>query len=377
MPEKIQEIRNEDWSARQAAIENLLVQPDEEFLPGLETAIMDHEDAILRNAAMEAYRSAGLRALPSLLRLLGSSDNEVRIFAANILGDIGRKESVGDLIQALSDPDANVRTASAEALGKIGDERAVSPLEKMILDESGPESQWPALAAIDALAQIGGPEALRIFNRCLESKLHINMVFDGLERIAGRDAIKLIAQFIGNEELEELALKAIVNIARRNGERLRPEYFIGLVPKLIALYGSPKPEIRKSALIGLSWAEDARGTFCLIEALAEDDLQEYAISGLIKLSKKSVQAIIDSMKDVNRPERLTLARILLIMGEHEALMQFAADPDSAIRVEVALAAEKVSSKRVHRILSDLIKDPDKEVRAAARKALESKKISQT
>lgn len=375
MPDKLQELCLEDWSERQAAIESLLARPEEEFLPRLELAIMDHENAVLRNAAMEAYRSAGLRALPSLLKLLENSEHEIRIFAANILGDIGRKESVSGLIRALSDPDANVRTASAEALGKIGDERSVPHLEKLIMNETGPDSQWPALAAIDALAQIGGKEVLRILNRCLEGRLHIKMVFDGLERTAGREAVRAIAQFIQDEELMELALKAIVNIVNRNGERLRPEYFIGLVPKLIELYGSPKAEIRKSALIALSWAEDARGTFPLIDALANEELQEYAISGLIKLGKKSVQAIIDALKETNRPERVTLARMLLIMGENEALLQFAADPDSAIRVEVALAAEKAKSKRVFRILSGLTKDPVKEVRSAAKKALESKTLS--
>jgi HEAT repeat protein len=367
-PELLKGLEGGDWSKRQASIEDLLMLPEDMFLPHLEKAIGDHANANLRNGAMEAYRSLGRKAVPSLLKLLRDEDSEIRTFAANILGDIGDREAVPYLIRALKDTDENVKVASAESLGKIGDNKAVRALAQAIFVEGrGVGSPWPALAAMDALAKIGGQEALEILTSCVKKRMYIEMALDALERIGGREAIKAISEFIEEEELKELALKAIVNIAERLGDRFMPEYFMRLAPVLLEIYKSPKFEVRKAALIALSWAEDIRAVFALIDSIAEEDLQEYALKGLLKLGKKSVQAIIDAIKEVDKPQRATLARFLFIMGEYEALLQFAADGDPRIRLEAALAAGKLSSKRAGKVLAALARDPEREVRAAARK----------
>jgi len=369
MPDLLKGLEARDWGRRRASIESLLLEPEEIYLPRLEEALADHANADLRNAAMEAYRSAGRKALPSLLKLLKSPDHEVRIFAANLLGDIGEKEAVSHLIRALKDPDANVRIAGAEALGRIGERRAVHALGWAIDDAWRSGRPWPAMAAMDALAEIGGREALEILIKCVKKNVYLEMALDALERIGGREAIKAVSEFIESEELRELALKAIVNIAERLGDRFMPEYFMRLAPMLLEIYKSPKFEVKKAALMALSWAEDVRAVFALIDSVAEEELQEYALKGLLKLGKKSVQPLIDSIKDKETPERATLARFLSIMGEYEALLQFAGDREPEIRLEAALAAGKVSSKRAIKVLSALSKDAEREVRSAARKTL--------
>ena len=368
MSDLLNELGACDWGARQAGIASLLTEPAEVYLPRLEEALADHADANLRNGAMEAYRSAGRKALSSLIKLLKSPDHEVRVFAANLLGDIGEKGAVSQLIRALKDPDPNVRVASAEALGKIGERKAVHALGWAIDDAWRSDKPWPAMAAMDALAEIGGQDALEILTKCVKKKVYLEMALDALERIGGKEAIKAASEFIEDKELRELALKAIVNIAERLGDRFMPEYFMRLAPMLLELYDSPKFEVRKAALVALSWAEDVRGVFALIDSVTHEELQEYALKGLLKLGKKSVQPLIDAIKEKERAERATLARFLSIMGEYEALLQFAEDPDPAIRLEAAFSAGKLSSKRAAKVLALLSKDAEREVRAAARKA---------
>ena len=108
----------------------LLPIPKIRTFPSLEEWLRNGDDALLRNAAKEAFRALGGKGcrVPHLFAQRQGPD--VRIFAANVLGDIGDAEALSALIPALDDPDVNVKIASAEALGKIGSEKAVTALAK-------------------------------------------------------------------------------------------------------------------------------------------------------------------------------------------------------------------------------------------------------
>ena len=81
-------VSDDSWGVRQAAIEALAAFPQESLLPALESALRDDEDAGLRNAAMEIYVRLGGSAAPPLLALLRDTDEEVRLFAAVMLGTL-------------------------------------------------------------------------------------------------------------------------------------------------------------------------------------------------------------------------------------------------------------------------------------------------
>jgi HEAT repeat protein len=63
----------------------------------------------------------GAAAVPALIAALEDQDAEVRIFAAEALGEIGpeAKEAVPTLIAALKDPDAHVPASATYALVRI------------------------------------------------------------------------------------------------------------------------------------------------------------------------------------------------------------------------------------------------------------------
>jgi len=65
-------------------------------------------------------------AVMPLIAVLKDKDSDIRIAAAETLGQIGDARAVEPLITALKD--TGVRYASAYALGKIGDARAIEPL---------------------------------------------------------------------------------------------------------------------------------------------------------------------------------------------------------------------------------------------------------
>jgi HEAT repeat protein len=356
-------LNSADWWARSAAIKGLLLHNEKSYIPALEKALKSHENALLRNASMELYVALGGRALPSLVDLLKDDDPEVRIFAANLLGDIKDRRAIQGLISAMKDTDSNVRIASTEALGKIGNQEAVDALREALDDEP-----WVVMSAIKSLGETGGKEALRVLYGCLEQDEYRGITFDAIEMAGDEEAIEHITPFVERDDTREWALKAMINIAVRVGLRIVPEYFVNLVPHLLALQHSPHPEIKKAAFIALAWSEDVRGIPSFISALNDDELQEYAISSLLAIGEDSVPEIIEALKDNERPQRCVLADLLSMMGEHMALMQFSEDQDPEVRVEVALAAGRIHSVRTDEILTKMLDDPEDEVRLAAQKA---------
>lgn len=362
----LEDLGNPDWLRRKETISAVLGFPEDAYLPFVEAALKNHEDATLRNGSMEILRSMGEKATPLLVRLLGDPDWEARLFAANLLGDIKARDVIGALVAALDDAEVNVRIASVEALGKIGDPEAIDALSKMIDDE-----QWVAQAAINAIGEIGGEPAMTVLYRCLEKTKFSGMVFDAMEKTGDYRFIRLLTPHIGSGKFGVLALKAMVNIADRGKARPMPGYFSSLMPMLSELCRSPNPELKKAALMALSWSEDARAIPFLIDALCDDDIQEYAVSGLMGIGKKAVPAVIDALKDTGRPQRSIMAKLISMLGEHRALVQFARDEDPEVRVEAALALGRVPAKRSVELLSKLAADPEEEVREAARKSLDS------
>src|SRR6187455_576064 len=71
-----------DRSQRQRAIEEAASAADPEKLVGL----IYTEDAVRRNAALEALGKGGRRSVPALVRALKDPDPEVVMFAASTLG---------------------------------------------------------------------------------------------------------------------------------------------------------------------------------------------------------------------------------------------------------------------------------------------------
>ncbi|MDA8432254.1 MAG: HEAT repeat domain-containing protein, partial [Nitrospiraceae bacterium] len=104
----LKELPSKDWWGRQEIISALIARPGTEYVAYLEEGIRNHEDADVRNSAMEVYRALGARALQSLSSLIRDGDPEVRLFTVNILCEIRDRSSLPLLAGALRDPDVNV-----------------------------------------------------------------------------------------------------------------------------------------------------------------------------------------------------------------------------------------------------------------------------
>ncbi len=357
-------LEDDNWWARKNAIETLVAYPKELYLHIIEEWLRRDDNALLRNTAMEIYRALGEGALEALIPMLKDADSDIRIFAANLLGDIKTEAALYALLPALRDPYENVRAAAAESLGKIGNVKAIEALIDAIND-----TPWVASACIEAIGEIGGEKALSFLYKCLEKEEFHGMTFFALEKTGDRQFIRHLTPFVDKQDdLRELALKAIVNIADREGIKPMNSYFIGLMPLLLELQKSARPDIKRAAFIALTWSEEVTGLPYYIDALNDEDLQEYAIKGIVALGKKSVPGIVEAIQN-KKSNRAVLTKTLSMLGESHALLRFADDEDAEVRTEVALAIGSLKTEKAQKVLLKLELDSEPEVRAAAQLSL--------
>jgi HEAT repeat protein len=127
--------------------------------------LLSDRDPRVRSEAVRALTLTGRpEAIQHLAAALSDSEAAVRGAAArgfslvNALGLIGGGGAVDTLVAALDDPAAEVRLHAADALGNIGDERALDALESLLEDQD----VWLKSAAALALCIPGrgarGPE---------------------------------------------------------------------------------------------------------------------------------------------------------------------------------------------------------------------------
>ena len=204
-----------DWRVRKAAIEGLEANPTEEVVKALIPALYDPVNAGRRNAAAEALRAFGQRALPYLLYELGRvSDADSRIAIATVLGDISSDESAAALVALLSVEDVNVASAAIVALGRLARPETVPALIGVL---SG-DNAWLHYHAIETLGRLRATEALPAIVSRDQNPALKKAILEAAGSIGGYGSIDLLAGKLAASRLPDYALLrafATVDSAKR------------------------------------------------------------------------------------------------------------------------------------------------------------------
>jgi len=115
---------------------------------------------------MAALADLGDAVVSDLISLLSDDDWKVRYRAAEALGKIRNKGSVGALVEALSDEKDHVRYMAAKALGGTEDTGAVPPL----IDRLGDGNPYVRKAAVLSIWKLGDASGRAAVRRLLDSE---------------------------------------------------------------------------------------------------------------------------------------------------------------------------------------------------------------
>ncbi|MDR3374198.1 MAG: HEAT repeat domain-containing protein [Ancalomicrobiaceae bacterium] len=105
------------------------------------------ENVALRSAVIEALQVMPDVALPTLERLLGDADSDVRIFAVDVLNELRHPEVPALLVRVLlQDDNVNVCLAALDGLADLDDDVLFDPLRAFV-------KRFPAVPNVQFVAK--------------------------------------------------------------------------------------------------------------------------------------------------------------------------------------------------------------------------------
>ena len=314
-----------DWRVRKAAIEGLEANPTEGVVQALIPALHDQANAGRRNAAAEALRAFGIRALPYLLYELGrTGDPDGRIALATILGDIPSEESAAALVGLVSSEDVNVASAAIVALGRMRRPETVPALVRVL---SG-DNAWLHYHAIETLGRLRAVEALPAIVACDQNPALKKAVLEAAGAIGGFGAIDLLAGRLTAAPIPDFALlRALAAldeaprpslVARRERDYLRRKFRENAPPGAAAAFAlalkKTERRDRKSDLLrALGWLGEPESVSVLVAELSRDSA-EAAERGLEDFGEAAIPALTSLLSPAADERKVELA--LRLLGRH-------------------------------------------------------------
>ncbi|WP_145262475.1 HEAT repeat domain-containing protein [Calycomorphotria hydatis] len=325
-------------------------------VPQLKKALSDPDSSELALISLEKIGPDAAAALPQLLKLLDSENEQIRLGAflciANI-GEVAQADAAAPLIAYLEDTSRKNRSAAAYTLGKIGAESAVPVLQKYVNDPA--EERLPLATAYSlVMLKPDDSEYLDLALPRLISNLNAEEPFVRLEiiRLLGQlgpkaeSASSALAERLSDPEPQNradaaIALGKIGNVSESTLTRLVKEL------------DDQVPFVRYATTyaIGLCGDSASSAVPVLEERLSSEDFFQKATAAwaLLKIEPNHAQrdVAVDVMLEALRSSdnRLRIAAVKALAGLREegridsaitAALESEADPQVKEKMQAAL-----------------------------------------
>ncbi len=362
-------------------------------------------DPSLRSQVMTILTRMERVALKDVEACLMDEDTDVRIYAANILGNMGLKEAFPGLEKALKDPEENVRYAVVEAMGKIGERKAIPHLLNILHDE------WARFPAVEALGLLGSLEAVPHLLALYEEDEWVHQaVLEALGNIGDPGQVDFLVRAMRteNEMIIHTALAGLAKIEQKSGigalARIQEAGldFQAIISSALQVHDL---EIRKLAIWTLGGMGKEADLPALLEQLADfdEEIRAAAHQALISIGgrhleamlalypgqeervqkelieilgeigdKSAIPLVIEALENGTEPIRESAAKTMGAfrdLSTVEALIRRLNDSNASVRGACGSALGLLRAVKAIRPLIPLLDDPYADVREAASEAL--------
>jgi HEAT repeat protein len=299
----------------------------------------------------------------AFIRALDSDVPELRMAAANGLGQFGDSDALSNVLDVFDDGDHRVRARGARAAGSIGDPRACDALEGVLEDKS------PAVRreAAEALGLIGNRQALQAL---------LEMYDDSDDRVR-RIAVGAFGNFDNGQPVEPL-----VDALSDSASTVRRAAVYSLIELLANVPTEKSHEIRESIVDELSATDDATVVVPLVEILEESTqiAQRRNTAWLLGRvtdgeHERVIDALIDCLSDDDQmTSQFAATSLAEFDGEtvEDKLLVVVEDDDrsSDVRAQAIFTLGKVGGERSREVLESIVDDTeDEQIRKRAFSAL--------
>lgn len=373
-----------DRVTRDHSIARAAAEADPDKLVG---AITDPVNAVRRNAAMDALARGGPRSVPSLVRVLDSSDDELVMFSAGTLARSRDRSVIPHLLRLLGHRDLNVVQTAIEGLGFLRARAAVTPLLGLLEREP-----WLRVGAAQALGEIGDVRAVDPLARLLDDEDTWMIAAEALGKLRSLSAVAYLADalFRASELDFDVPLRALARALYRSTDAtLRAE-----LDPLLRLKRRDARAVHSrlaGALAQLHTSEDAveigEAAAIIVCGLGLDPLYPALLRSArqpamrttaqlwtLATGNGAASAIVECLTDPSAEVRALACRcagalhLCLLAPRLAGMLQ---DPDVAVRAAAVSALAQVNAHEAAPAIAELLLDPSPEVAAAAGRALDS------
>lgn len=345
-----------------------------EIVDALVQAAQEDEDAVAA-AAVDALDQLGRDAVEALIadmadvdledgadwvrakaftQALSADVPELRMAAANALGDVGEADAIPTLIERFDDTDPRVRARAARACGLIGDARATDPLTDLLSDPTAAVR----LEAAESLGRIGNRQALQAL---------LGLYDDNSERVR-RIAVAGFGKFENDRPVEPL-----VAALGDQSAAVRRTAVYSLIELLSNVPTDRSHEIRESVVSELSDTDDQTVVEPLVEILQESSqlAQRRNTAWLLgrvtddQRNRPVIDALVDALADDDQMVTQFAATSLAHIGGdylEAELLDLAEDDDadSQARSQAVFALGKIGGQESQQRLEKLLDETENE-----------------
>ena len=179
-------LRSSSPGIRERALRmGVATMPDETLV----TFLRDEADAVLRNAALEILKKRGSRSFTLAVELLRDPDDDVALQGILILDHIKDPRAVEPLRSTLHHENPNLAQAAIVAVGHLGDGRSIQDLLPFLESDT-----WLQVAAVQALGDLRSPQAIESLNGLLTDLLVGPMAAEAIAQIGGPQALDRLSE---------------------------------------------------------------------------------------------------------------------------------------------------------------------------------------
>ena len=297
--------------------------------------------------------SADWKRAKAFIKALQAGVPELRMAAANGLGQFGDSDAIEPLVGRFDDDDPRVRARAARACGSIGDPRAVNPLESLLDDPTVVVRR----EAAEALGQIGNRQAL---NALLE------MYDDPAERVR-RIAVGAFGNFENSSPVD-----ALVEALGDESALVRRTAVYSLIELLANVPTEKSHEIRETIVDKLSETDDESVVVPLVEIIEEGTqaAQRRNTAWLLgrvvtDADERVIDALVGALADDDQMTAQFAATSLAQLDDadiEEQLLEVVMDTDQPTnaRTQAIFTLGKVGGDRAREKLDTLLDETDNE-----------------
>ena len=331
------------------------------------------EDAFLRNTGRIILKAIGVPASPLLRHLFKDKDDDIRIFALDLIAEIRDCDYPEDIVTLLSsDPNPNVRSSAARSLGRLGYTSALPALHQALRDE-----EWVIISCLEALAELRDETSIEPIAQLLRQDLEMPR-FAAIETLgsfgSGAASEVLLAYLPAASDSEK---EAIVKSLVQAGIVLSvPESF----DLLTNLFTNGDWDDRLIALRGLARLNDPRSVPLIIDIAGSLDPAEPGDDERLAAVREALaefdanRSLIEVLDDPSIKYRGKVLAIETLACRHctdaiPALIRLLSGNLREVRRASAWALASVDDDEATKALQDSIDDRDGHVRRAAANAL--------